>query len=464
MTNEQVTPPSDGPTDPARPTAPENLTGPVDPRRGWGARRFLARRRRIVVTVAAAVMLAAAGVVLVSVRVEASRLVDEAETRHTDGDCAGAVAALDELESLPGLVAGDLVDSSRQDRHACAVLLDATVGQDTFDPEILEKYVARADARWAHAAVVRADMLLLRDESDYIPDDYFLQGTPEEAFELLTTTLEESPEESESVRGVMEAYLERFSAENARYDRTNIDSSYCTTRDEHLDLLDREWTHPELAEPVAATEDVRDEWLLACADETVGIDTLAHVESMAEVGALAGGESPVDLEPLRDARSLYDEYLENHADESAAERARRTRDRIAGIIDTVRENAARAAEHERARDRAVARADDPADGSNLAACGDARCQVRVASGTLIPIGGPGGPYEILVTVDGGTATMQLGGLIRSYSTTGGSIVSGDGYAAWSSGRRGELVLNDKVGIGVDGVSGGRATLSVWRAG
>jgi hypothetical protein len=277
----------------------------------------------------------------------------------------------------------------------------------------------------------------------------------------LSTTLEESSEESESVRGVMEAYLERFSAENARYDETNIELSYCTTRDEHLDLLDGGWTQPELAEPVAETAELRDEWLLACADETANTDSLA-IESMAEFGPIAGLESSVDLEPLEEARSLYDEYLEDYGDEPSAKQARQSRDRIVRIIDQVRESAARAAEHERARDKAVASADHPVNGSDHQACSDGTCQVWVEEGDVLTFGGPGGPYEILLgSVEDGSADMSLGGTLYSYANTSGSISMGDGYATWSSGPRGELTLNDKVSVGVDGIRGDRATLSVW---
>lgn len=464
------------PTDPTAPASPvdpgdltesDNPTGPFQERapRTWGrgARRSLARRWRVaavVAVVAAAVVLVAAGGLALLVRADASRLVNQADARHADGDCRAAAGSLDELGSLHHLVALDVVDSSTQGRHACAVLLDATVAQDKYDSEILAEYVAHAGARWAHAGVIRADMLLLRDESEYLSGDYFIEGEPEEAFPLLTTALEESPEESESVRGVMEAYLERFSAENASYDAMNVEVSYCETRDEHLDLLDGGWTQPELAEPVAETADVRDEWLLACAGETASTGSLA-MESM-ELGSMTGLESSADVESLKDARSLYDEYLKDYGDEPSAEQARKSRDRIDQVIDQVRESAERAAKHERVRDKAIARADHPADGSDLQACSDGTCQVRVEEGEVLTFGGPGGPYEILLgSVKDGSAGMSLGGMLYSYANTSGSISMGDGYATWNSGPRGELTLNDKVSIGVDGVRGDRATLSVW---
>lgn len=486
MTKDQETStPPDGPADPASPTDPTSPTSPTDPSltgqpqgqatprlrepsstlRTWGrgAKGFLARRWRVVLVAAAAVVLVVpCGVVLVA-RAEASRLVDQADARHTDGNCAGAVAALDELGPLHRRVAGDVVDSSVQGRRACEVLLDATVAEDKFDPEILGEYAEHPGARWAHADVIRADMLLSWDESRYLADDYFLEGTTEEGFELLTSALEESPEESESVRAVMEAYLERFSAENARYDETNVELSYCTTRDEHLGLLGGGWTQRELAEPIAETADLRDEWLLACADETASTESLA-VESM-ELGSMAGLESSVDLEPLEEARSLYDEYLKEYGDEPSAKQARQSRDRIVQVIDQVRESAARAAKHERARDKAIARADRPADGSDHGACSDGKCQVWVEEGDVLTFGGPGGPYEILLaSVEDGSADMSLGGMLYSYANTSGSISMGDGYATWNSEPRGELTLNGKVSVGVDGVRGGRATLSVWRVG
>ena len=413
--------------------------------------------------VAATVVLVAPVGASLLVRAEASRLIDQADSLHVDGDCAGAITALDELDPPHRRVARDLVDSSKQGRSACRVLLDAEVAPEKYDSEILAEYVAHPGARWAHASVIRADMLLLSGESEYLTGNYFVQGYPKEAFPLLATALDENPEESESVRGLMEAYLERFSAENARYDESNIEEGYCMTRNEHLDLLDGGWTQPELAEPIARTADLRDEWLLACADETAGAESLA-MESM-ELGSMAGMESFIDVEPLKDARALYDEYLKEYGDEPSAKHARHSRDQIVRVLDQVRKNAERAARYERVRDKAVARADRPADGSDHGACSDGKCQVWVEEGEVLAFGGPGGPYEILLgRVHDGSADMSLGGMLYSYANTSGSISMGDGYVTWSSKPRGELTLNGKVSVGVDGVRGGRVTLSVWRVG
>ena len=210
-------------------------------------------------------------------------------------------------------------------------------------------------------------------------------------------------------------------------DEEPLASDACEAREEYLWLHDGGWTEPELAEPIASTDDRGDDLLAGCA----------------QVRQAAG--------KLNVARSLYGEYLETYADEPGAKSVRKVRDELVASI-----------RHEQMRDRAVASADHPADGSNVDACGDARCQVRVTSGTLIPIGGPGGPYEVLAWVHDKSVTAELGGYIQSFSTNGGSIVSGDGYASWGGEPGGELTLNGKVAIGVDGVDGDRATLSVWR--
>lgn len=212
-------------------------------------------------------------------------------------------------------------------------------------------------------------------------------------------------------------------------DAASVAWDACAAREEYLWLHDGGWTEPELTEPIASTDDRGDDLLAGCA----------------QVNQADG--------KLTAARSLYDEYLETYADAPGAETVREVQDEL---VESIR--------HKRMRDRAVANADHPADGSNLDACGDARCQVRVTSGTVIPVGGPGGPYELYVTVTGDSVDISLGGLFYSYSTTGGSFVSGDGYASWSSEPLGELTLNEKVTVGVDGVSGDGATLSVWRVG
>lgn len=418
------------------PTPPTGSEG-----RAWwsGTKRFLVRRWYVVVATAATVVLVAAGGVVISARAEASRLVDRADARHTDGNCAAATEALDHLSSLHRLVAGDIVDSSEQGRRACDVLLDAAAhGEGAFDLEGLTEYIRHPGARWEHAGVVRAGMLLGLSDGGANDREGDKASDQEGAMKQLVETLSAYPDESTPVRELMSTYVERFMT--AEYSEPAEDyepadevppaPEVCATRGEYLSLHDGGWTEPELAEPIATTSDRGDDLLAACAQEKE-----------------ADGK-------LTSARWLYDEYLASYADEPDAKKVRRARDQL---VQTIR--------HKRFRDRAVANANHPADGSTLSACGDGRCQVRVRSGTLVRIGGPGGPIQLLVTVSGGSANIQLGGVVvYSYATTGGTLSVGDGYMGWGSGPRGELVLNDKVGIGVDGVRGGRATLSVWRAG
>ncbi|WP_460890419.1 hypothetical protein [Promicromonospora xylanilytica] len=407
--------------------------------RWWG--RLLTQRWKVLVAVAAAVVLVATGGVVLTARAEASRLVDQADARHVGGDCEGAVDALDELGPLHRLVAGDVVDPSVRGRRACEVLLDAAGPDGNYEPAGLDAYLAHPGARWAHAGVVRAELLFTSSAGGN--GSWDAPGRdPERAVEQLAETLEAHPEESESVREAMSAYVGRFKKEwyteptvypgAAGYiepiDEDSLASDACAAREEYLWLHDGGWTEPELAEPIASTDDRGDDLLAGCA----------------QVQQAAGKQGS--------ARRLYDEYLKTYADAPAAAAVRTVRDEL---VATIR--------HERMRDRAVAKADHPVDGSNLDVCGDARCQVRVTSGTLVPIGGPGGPYELLVWVHDRSVTAELGGYIRSFSTNGGSIVSGDGYATWGGDKGNELVLNDKVGIGVDGILGDRATLSVWHA-
>lgn len=393
------------------------------------------------VAVAAAVVLVATGAVVLSVRAETSRLVNLADDRHAAGNCQDAMETLDGLGSLHRLVAGDVVDSSVQGRRACELLLDAVDADGDLEPAGLDDYLAHPGARWAHAGVVRAELLFASNGGGN--GSWDAPGRdPEGAVEQLVATLTAHPEESAAVRDAMSTYVGRFKKEwyteptvdsgPAGYvepiDEESLASDACAARDEYLWLHDGGWTEPELAEPIASTEDRGDDLLAGCA----------------QVRHAAG--------KLDDARSLYAEYLKTYADAPGAKSVRTVRDEL---VERIR--------HEQMRERAVANASHPADGSNLDACRDARCQVRVKSGTLVPIGGSGGPYELLVWVHDESVTTELGGYIRSFSTNGGSIVSGDGYATWSGGQGGELVLNDKVGVGVDGIRGDRATLSVWRA-
>ncbi len=424
------------------PASPEDQL-PRDPAaiiRAWGrgAKRFLARRWRIVFVAAVAVVLVATGGVVVALRAEASRLVNEADARHADGDCQDAIEALDELGPLHRLVAGDVVDSSVQGRRACSVLLGATSTDGDFEPDGLDEYLGHPGARWAHAGIVRAELLFNLSAGSGNGGWDAPGRDPEGALEQLVETLAAHPEESASVREVMSTYVGRFDKDwfikpteypgyTEPLDEESVASDACAAREEYLWLHDGGWTEPELAEPIASTGDQGDDLLAGC----------AQVKQ-------ADGK-------LTAARSLYEDYLKSYADAPGARTVRKVHDEL---VDSIR--------HKQMRDRAVANADHPADGSNLDACGDARCQVSVTSGTTIPVGGPGGPYELHVTVAGGPVDLSLGGLFYSYSTTGGSFVSGDGYATWSSGPRGELTLNNKVAVGVDAVRGDRATLSVWQ--
>lgn len=251
-------------------------------------------------------------------------------------------------------------------------------------------------------------------------------------------TLAEAPKEAKVARELVETYLGRFSKKG--YSRPATDefgyvdekaaAQVCADRDELTEVQKGDWKRPELTEPIAKTAELADEWLLACAGAKAGIE-----------------------KSWEEARSLYESYLKTYASEPGAEQARQGRDQVVAQI-----------EHKQDRANAVARANRPADGSNLGACRDGRCQVWVSPGDVITFGGPRGPYQVRADdIAGGALSVSLGGTIRSMASTGGSLVSGDGFATWSSGAEGELVLNDKVGLGVDGVRGNRATLSVWPA-
>ncbi|OLF07349.1 hypothetical protein BLA60_27650 [Actinophytocola xinjiangensis] len=406
--------------------------------------RTLFRRRRNVVLAAVAVLLVAVGVVVVTVRLQASGIVDDAEAAHRRGDCAESVATLDGFGSFHRLAAGDIVRSAEPGRQACRLLDKATGEQGRYDPRLLAEYVDHPGARWPNAGVELSQLLLGLDsdggtDGDTAGDtDGDVGRDPKSAMKRLNETLAAYPGMSAAVRELVEAYVERFG--ESGYARP-VEDEYgsadpeaaarvCADRDEFTWLHAGDWTRPEMAEPIAATEDLADEWLLACANATAALG---------------------DMTSWGQARTMYDEYLTEYADQPGAQDARKGRDEVVGAI-----------QHRQARDRAIARAGKPADGANLGACRDGRCQVRVTPGNLLTINGPGGPYQVLVSgVGGGSVTVAIGGQISSFNSTGGSITVFGGNAAWSSGPKGELTLNDRLGVGVDGVAGGRATLSVW---
>lgn len=410
--------------------------------------RTLVRRRRNVVLAAVVVLLVAVGVVVVTVRLRASGIVDDAEAAHRRGDCVESVATLDELGSQHQLVAGDIVRSAEPGRQACRLLGEAKGEQGRFDPRLPAEYVDDPGARWPHAGVLLSQLLLGLDpdgDSDGGVEsgldggsDEDVERDPRSAMKRLDETLAAYPQESAAARELMAAYVERFGKSGYAHP---IEDEYgaadpeaaarvCADRDEFSWLHAGGWTRPEIAEPIAATAELTDEWLLACANAK----------------AVMG-----DMTSWGQARSLYDEYLKKYSDQPGARDARKGRDEVIGLI-----------QHRQARDRAITRAGNPADGANLGACRDGECQVRVKPGDLLTINGPGGPYQVLLSgVGGGSVTIGIGGQISSFNSTGGSITVSGGNAVWSSGPKGELMVNDKFGVGVDGVAGGRATLSVW---
>lgn len=393
---------------------------------------------------AVVLIVAVAGVV--TMRVQASRIADRADAQHGRGDCADSLKTLDRLERRHRIVARDIAGSAEEGGRACELLLEASQGKGQFDPKGLAQYVNDPGARWGGAGIVRAKALLgLSDAGSDGAESASADGAesqatrdPKGAVKQLAATLDAFPDESGSVRKVMETYVGRFG--KTGYDRAVVDeygfadetapAQVCADRDEYTWLHKEDWSQPELAEPIAKTDGLTDEWLLAC----------ANAKATAE-------------KTWGEARTMYDTYLEEYADQPGAKQAKQGR---ADVVASIK--------HKQARAAAVARAGRPADGSNLGACGDGRCQVRVSEGDMITIRGRGGPYQLLITtIGGGTVDVSLGGTISSMSSTGGSSIWGGGYASWAGAAKDEMVLNEKVGFGVDGINGSRATLSVWLA-
>lgn len=339
---------------------------------------------------------------------------------------------LKKLSQRHRVVGGDIVGTADVRGRACQLLIKARQDGGTYDPKGLAAYVDHPGARWGKAGVIRAETLFgLAPESPETRD-------PKKAIAQLTETLEAFPGEAGAVRRLMGNYVERFGKDG--YGRALVDeystvdeaaaAQVCADRDEYAWLHKGVWKQPELAEPIATTDGLADEWLLACADAKASVEA-------------TWGE----------ARTMYDTYLEEYADQPSATKAKKGRDQVVALI-----------RHKEQRQSAIARAGRPTDGSNLGACADATCQVRVRVGDVISMRGRSAPYQLLINnISGGSVDVSLGGFITSMSSTGGSMISGDGYASWAGAVENELVLNDKVGFGVDGISGSSATLSVFRA-
>lgn len=205
----------------------------------------------------------AAALVLVTVvwfRFDAWWIAEDAQAAHVAGDCEAATASVDRLDAVHRVAFGPVVLRGEEEREACDLLLTALEeGREapTDAAATIEQYLDHPGARWDGAGPQRAQFLLESALLDSNPQSAVLQ----EAFDQLTATLDEHPDQSDTVESTVEGFMADLA-----------EARPCTGYAVDEWLAAQSWDAPELTEPVAAVADQVPVRHLNCAKETAGID------------------------------------------------------------------------------------------------------------------------------------------------------------------------------------------------
>lgn len=214
-------------------------------------------------------------VLLALVRFDSWAIARDAEAAHADGDCDRAVASLHRLGAPHGVVHGSVAARGEEEREACELLIDAL---DTVDgaaaAEKIEAYLDHPGSLWDGAGLKRAEFLLasvLTRRVGVPEDDDSAPATMEDAFAQLSVTLQSTPGQSESVRAVVESFLD------------DLDTAPpCRAKKIDDWLFEQTWEEPELTETVAAGADQVPVRMFECAGVLSGTDVEAGSEAYQE--------------------------------------------------------------------------------------------------------------------------------------------------------------------------------------
>ncbi|MQM26022.1 hypothetical protein [Glycomyces albidus] len=223
-----------------RRTRPEPLVDLVEP--------DPARRPRFFAATAASLVLLTLG----WFRFDAWWISRDAETAHAAGDCERATAVLERFDAVHRVAFGPITLRGEEEREACALLLAALDEPPTEAADTVAEYMAHPGAEWDGAGAKRAEFLL---DASMTPGEPEL-STIEEAFGMLTSTLEEHPDQAGTVRAAVEEFMADL-AEAPACNGYAVDDW----------MAGRTWDEPALAEPVAAASDQVPVRMLQCAQD-----------------------------------------------------------------------------------------------------------------------------------------------------------------------------------------------------
>lgn len=221
-----------------RRTRPERLVDLIEP--------DPARRPRMFAVTAASLVLLTLG----WFRLDAWWISHDAETAHAAGDCERATSALESFDAVHRVAFGPITLRGEEELEACDLLLTALDQPPTQAADTIAAYMAHPGAEWDGAGAKRAEFLL---DASMTPGEPEL-STIEEAFGALSSTLEEHPDQSGTVRSTVEEFMD---------DLTEAPPCNGYMVDDWM--AGRTWEEPELAEPVAAASDQVPVRMLGCA-------------------------------------------------------------------------------------------------------------------------------------------------------------------------------------------------------
>lgn len=184
-------------------------------------------------------------------RYDATAIVEAAEESHQSGDCQTAAESLGRLGAVHRLADGPTTLRGEEALEACELLLEAEDADPVTAEGLIETYLDHPGARWDGAGPLRAERLfeVVVDS----PESYVTHL--DDAFAQLSASLEDTPDQSERVRGIVEEFLADFPEVAGACAAMNIDDW----------LQEQDWEAPELSEPVAADAPQVPPRIVACA-------------------------------------------------------------------------------------------------------------------------------------------------------------------------------------------------------
>lgn len=229
-------------------------------------------------------------------RAQASDIVDQAVAAHKAGKCKETLAALDRQHIGHRIASVGLLDDTRE-REACRKLIEAMRQErPTAAAELLDEYLHQENARWPGAGTKRAELLL-----SISPPSGGVTELLDEALKQLERTAKAEPGEEAAIRELLNRYADDV--------RQLLGSKVnpCDSVELYDWLRFAPMKQDAVTEPIAATKDLGDDFLLDCARRRV---KEAEKDPYAQLG-------------LEEAQQTYADLLKRYPDGNVAATARK---------------------------------------------------------------------------------------------------------------------------------------------